>query len=527
MDSALKSDVLRRLAALCALACGLTGSLRAASPEALATVVVFNASDASSTALAQYYARRREIPEDRLIGVRPPVTQEISRSEYRTTIADPVAAALSSRGLWTRTGGRVSQSKIRFVALIKGIPLKIRSDGPNVTPRTDQQPEIGRRDEASVDSELACLGLGAYPVPGVIPNPYYRRFTPVFDAAMDPGVLFVCRLDAPTELTVRAMIDNALMAERDGLWGWAYVDSRNITSGGYAEGDKWLGAAAAQMREKGIPVLWDKAPETLPAGYPVTDAAIYYGWYAGSINGPFADPAFRFRIGAVAVHIHSFSAATLSDPNAGWSGPLLERGATATLGNVYEPYLALTANLDVLQDRLMSGFTFAESAYSALRGLSWMNVTLGDPLYRPYAAWRSFGSSGKSSWQRYRDIVLAADGSVVGAAKKLGAAARETGNSMFLEALGAAEADAGDLPAALTSIDSALSLDNKPLVRFRLVLEKIGIYQAMKKKPELAALLSAEKTRTPGPAQSALLDEITLRVFPPPPAPKPSPASGR
>ncbi len=77
-----------------------------------------------------------------------------------------------------------------------------------------------------------------------------------------------------------------------------------------------------------------------------------------SINGPFADPAFRFRNGAVAVHIHSFSAATLRSPTSGWSGPLLERGAAATVGNVYEPYLTLTANLDVLQDRLMSGFTF-------------------------------------------------------------------------------------------------------------------------------------------------------------------------
>jgi uncharacterized protein (TIGR03790 family) len=501
------------------------GRAVAASPEANATVVIYNAADPSSVALAKYYAKRREIADDRLIGINPPATEEISRAEYTSTIAAPVTAQLSSRGFWTITGGRVTQTKVRFVALIKGIPLKIRSDGETVVPRTDQPPEIGKRDEASVDSELAVLGLGAIPPAGVLSNPYYRRFTPVMDGNIDPGLLFVCRLDAPTDITVRNMIDGAISAERDGLWGWAYLDSRGITSGGYAEGDKWISNTGKAMREKGIPVLWDKAPEILPPGYPVTDAAIYYGWYTDSIVGPFADPTFRFRIGAVAVHIHSFSAATLRSSTSGWSGPLLERGAAATVGNVYEPYLTLTTNLDVLQDRLMSGFTFAESAYCSLRGLSWMNVNLGDPLYRPYAAWRAVGATGKSSWQRYRDIVLVADGDVVAAAKPLEAAAKETGNSMFLEALGAAQADAGDLPGALSSIDKALAMDNKPLIRFRLALEKLGILQATKRTADVRALLIAEKSRSPGPAQTALLEEITLRLFPPPPTPTPAASS--
>ncbi len=74
--------------------------------------------------------------------------------------------------------------------------------------------------------------------------------------------------------------------------------------------------------------------------------------------------------------------------------------------------------------------------------------------------------SGKSSWQRYRDIILVADGNVADAAKALEAAANETGNSMFLEALGAAQADDGDLSRALSSIEKALAMDNKPLDSF-------------------------------------------------------------
>ena len=488
------------------------------SPEARATVVVFNAADPTSVALAKYYAGRREIPADQLVGLVCPPTQEISRQEFVTAISNPLRQTFVGKGWWRVEGGRVTQTKIRFVALIRGVPLKIRSDGEKVIPRPDQEGAIGTRDEASVDSELACLGLGAVPAAGLIPNSYFRRFTPILEAIADPGLLLVCRLDAPSDITVRAMIDDAIATERDGLWGWAYVDSRNIKDSGYIEGDEWLKAAATNMRQQGIPVLWDKAPETLPLGYPVTDAAVYYGWYADTINGPFADPAFRFRPGAVTVHIHSFSAATLSDPNSGWCGPLLERGAAATMGNVYEPYLTLTPHLDVFQDRLMAGFTFAESAYMSLRGLSWMAVAVGDPLYRPYEAWRKLRDSAKpSSWEKYRNIVLVADGNILNAAPQLTQASNESGNSMFLESLGAAQADAGKLSEALQTVNKALTMDNKPLVRFRLVLEKFGLLQATGKKSDAGALILAQQSKPLAPAQTELLGTIARQLFPPPP----------
>jgi tetratricopeptide (TPR) repeat protein len=93
---------------------------------------------------------------------------------------------------------------------------------------------------------------------------------------------------------------------------------------------------------------------------------------------------FRFEPGAIAVHIHSFSAATLRDARANWAAPLLAHGAAATLGNVYEPYLGLTPNLDLFADRLRNGLNFAESAYAAEPVLSWMTTFVGDPLYRPF-----------------------------------------------------------------------------------------------------------------------------------------------
>jgi len=45
----------------------------------------------------------------------------------------------------------------------------------------------------------------------------------------------------------------------------------------------------------------------------MSDCALYYGWYAGNVAGPFSQPGFKFVPGAIAAHIHSYSAATLRD----------------------------------------------------------------------------------------------------------------------------------------------------------------------------------------------------------------------
>jgi len=249
----------------------------------------------------------------------------------------------------------------------------------------------------------------------------------------------------------------------------------------------------------------------------MTDAAVYFGWYAGAADGPFADTAFQFRTGAVAVHIHSFSAATLRSTTANWCGPLLARGASATLGNVYEPYLSLTANLDVFQDRLLGGFTLAESAWMSQRALSWMGVVIGDPLYRPYASWTIVGvTSQPNSWQAYRRIILDASGNGLQAANALRQASLQFGDSMFMEALGTLQAGAGSWADALKSFDDALSLAKSPVVRMRLDLESIQALLALGRKPDATRLaLAASAGLPPGP-QRDLFSQFASVPLPPP-----------
>ncbi|MFL6588847.1 MAG: TIGR03790 family protein, partial [Chthoniobacterales bacterium] len=282
-----------------------------------------------------------------------------------------------------------------------------------------------------------------------------------FAEVENSALLLVCRLDAPQAATVRRMITDAIEAEKTGLWGRAYIDGAHNSAGGLGVGDQWLAEARDQLHKVGIPLIYEDSPEIFPDGYPMTDCALYYGWYAPNIAGPFTQPDFQFRPGAIAVHIQSFSASTLHDENANWAGPLLSRGATATIGNVYEPYLQLTAHLNVFNDRLLHGFTFAESAYMSMQTISWMSVMVGDPLYRPYATWLSIeaktaGEKPTSDWSEYHEFAVKNGTLAPVEYRKAGIQfAARTKNAVMLEDLGLLEAAAQNYAGASSCFDLA------------------------------------------------------------------------
>jgi tetratricopeptide (TPR) repeat protein len=160
---------------------------------------------------------------------------------------------------------------------------------------------------------------------------------------------------------------------------------RGTTAKGYMEGDSWIRLAYRAFRDAGYECDYDDREQTFEEDYPMTDVAVYAGWYAGGITGPFVRPDFRFKTGAIAYHIHSFSAASVRTRTAYWVGPLLAKGAAATMGNVYEPYLSLTPHIDPFFERLLHGAPFLEAAYYSEPALSWQTTFVGDPLYRPFA----------------------------------------------------------------------------------------------------------------------------------------------
>jgi uncharacterized protein (TIGR03790 family) len=507
---------------------GCARGVVSAADLANATVVIYNRAAADSAGLARFYAAQRHVPNDHIVGLDCPTDEEISRQQYDDTIAEPLRKIFAERKWWTIEKSpddtpAVSATHIHFVALIRGMPLKIRAteNYPGDHPADNA---LFSQNEASVDSELSLLGLFSRQISGPANNPYFQSFRSISE--FGGPLLLVARLDAPTAAIVRRMIVDSVETEKIGLWGRAYVDGAHNTATGLADGDAWLQTVVKDLRRVGIPTVYDQKREVFPAGYPMTDCALYYGWYAASVTGPFRDPGFAFRHGAIAVHIHSFSASTLRYADANWVAPLLSKGAAASLGNVYEPYLQMTAHLDIFNDRLLNGFTLAESAYMATRGLSWMTVVVGDPLYRPYASWFQIdlkkAAAPRNNWQMYHDF--ASRNAREDPAKYLADGRRagsRANNGPMIEDLGLVQKEAGDFSGAISYLQQARTIYKQRGDLLRVVLEQAdALIQADRKKEALALVKSTMALVSDAPS-TALLKKVADQLSPPTPTPVP------
>ncbi len=242
----------------------------------------------------------------------------------------------------------------------------------------------------------------------------------------------------------------------------------------------------------------------------MTDCALYYGWYAQKVAGPFTRSDFHFVPGAIAVHIHSFSASTIRDANANWVAPLISKGAAASLGYVYEPYLQLTSHLDVFNDRLLHGFTFAESAYMSIRALSWMSVMVGDPLYRPYATWlqidpKSEAAKNMSVWKAYHEFAIK---NATRPASEFRTLARQmasrTRNGPMIEDIGLIEARDRNFSAATDCFRQARTFYSNRDDILRVVLDEADAW-VKQNKPKRAVDLIRTALRTAPDAPAAPL----------------------
>ena len=317
-------------------------------------LVVYNSKDPDGQELAQYYASRRNIPTDRVLAISCPVTEEITRAQFDDTIRSPIVSYLTQKDWMARTSQQVrvgnryldllvaTRNDIWAIVLMRGVPLKIAPD-PSDEDGMEPEPEL-QTNAAAVDNELALLPVFGLPKGGFVPNVFYdekatgiKRVGP----ELAKSIILVTRLDAPTPLEVRRMIDDSLYAEKNRLAGLAVVDSRGMTDAknGYTLGDVWLRSARDRLAMNGWIVEFDNHDEIIPATDPCNHVAFYLGWYAPNAAGPWVTPPDRFVRGAVAYHLHSFSAATLRSDASNWVGPLIAHGAAATMGTVYEPYL--------------------------------------------------------------------------------------------------------------------------------------------------------------------------------------------
>ena len=494
-----------------------------------AAVVVCNSNDPLSVELADYYARRRGIPRDRIVTLTCAVGDDTSRQDYDDQIAAPLRAAFDAHHWWERTpdhpgdepSSTVTAARVRFLVLMHGVPLRISPTSGYPGDFCNQPSPIKDQNAACVDSELAALGLFTRSISGIVPNPNFRSFAH-YNENHQPGVLFTGRLDAPTGTMVKRMIDDSLAVEKTGLWGRVYVDSRGMApnSSPLAVGDEWMAKIASETAPLLLPTVLNTKEGQFPADFPMTDAAMYFGWYSEQPAGPFTQESMHFRPGAVACHIHSFSATSLRDPTRWWVAPLISHGADAVLGNVYEPYLMLTTHLDIFAQRIADGYTFAESAWMGTPGLSWMNTVVGDPLYRPGKVWKDLQfnldpstiPSGQPALVTecrayYQGALVWRDkGPAVGAAalEKSGARLR---SGLIYEGLGGLAAGTGDLRRAVKAYEQATRLYRDQGDKVRVLVSEVRVLsQAGQKKQADALLADARQRYAATPYAGALAD---------------------
>jgi uncharacterized protein (TIGR03790 family) len=467
----------------------LAAALRGAEPGA-SVVLIYNARLPESKDIAGHYAARRNVPASQIIGLDLPVVETMSRADYCAQLQQPLLKFLEQNQLFvypssTNGGGPANllpiAAKVRYAVLCYGVPLRIAEDPSLDDPGAEKLvPEL-RRNGAAVDSELCTLPVKnpSGPLAGPEGN---RLFGKVRASWLDPtnGLLLVARLDGPSAAIARALVDKALAAESDGLWGRAYFDLRGLTEGDYKKGDDWLRAAAEITHNFGFETVVDDKPETFPAAFPMSQIALYAGWYDPNVSGPFKQPKVEFMPGAFAFHLHSYSAHTLRTTTNNWCGPLLAAGATATMGCIDEPYLDGNPNMGVFfACWLPGGFTLGEAAYACQRVVSWQTTVIGDPLYRP------FGQTPKERHealqQRHSKLLEWADLQIVDKGLVLGATTGEMAqyllgpavpqdSAVLAEKTAELDFKEGLSESSIKALRQALQFDPTPQQRVRLTL---------------------------------------------------------
>lgn len=372
-------------------------------------LVIANNKVEGSVEIAQYYMKRRGIPESHLLPIALSLSETMSRQEYENVLSQSAAHALK---------GLQPKYPIAAIVLVYGVPLKVAPPLPSekdlelirkykqerdefagtadmsVEDIEQKRKELNKKiallqktnQRAAVDSELSLVKAGKYSLEGQVMNPYFIGFQNMTLDIHKDQALLVSRLDGPDTETVYRIINDTLEAEQKGLKGKAYFDARwplpdtqnNLT--GYRLYDASLHRSAKAVKKRMEVIVDDQ--EDLFQVNSCPEAAMYCGWYS---LAHYID-SFDWQKGAIGYHIASSECGTLRKRDSSlWCLKMLEKGVAATIGPVYEPYIQGFPLPEYFFSALVDGYlSLGESYLISLPYLSWQMVLIGDPLYQPF-----------------------------------------------------------------------------------------------------------------------------------------------
>src|SRR5207245_54228 len=151
-------------------------------------LVIYNSRLPESKEVAEYYAQKRGVPASQVLGLDLPATEAMTRSEYLEQLQKPLLKNLEANKLFVfapapNPGGeplrKVIGARVRYAALCYGVPTKILRDTNLVEAGAEKLPPELRRNEAAVDSQLACSPLSDQKLmwAGPMVNPFYGSTT--------------------------------------------------------------------------------------------------------------------------------------------------------------------------------------------------------------------------------------------------------------------------------------------------------------------------------------------------------------
>lgn len=389
----------------------LVGPVYALEPDQI--LVIANSDIAESVKLAEYYCTKRDVPEKNILNLSlgTNLTDSVSRENYNTKIADTIRDKLSETDF---------KGRIKCLLTTYGIPFKVGKRKPlkdkqqhleklkqsvqkqkneieklNADNRNNSsakkkleqlQSQIdyitGQQTNASLDSELSMVLFDGYELYQWQVNKLKSEFGFYLH---DGKTLMVARIDGPVFETAKTLIDKAVKAEKTGLKGIVYIDSRGIEDDNqphsFGHFDQSLRDLAILIKLRTqLDVKQEQTGELFPPDS-CPETALYCGWYSLK---KYID-AFEFVDGAVGYHVASFEAADLRSSNSSqWCPAMLKNGITATLGAVDEPYLQAFPEPREFFLKLLDGHCLAEAYYMTKPFNSWQMLLIGDPLYKPF-----------------------------------------------------------------------------------------------------------------------------------------------
>jgi uncharacterized protein (TIGR03790 family) len=363
-------------------------------------LVVYNSAEPDSAGLATDYRIARNIPAGNLCPVNfGPYVNTIDSTQWNNTFRPAIRACLNALPL---VGGLSGPGRILYIVMAYLTPFKLTRDPDGKEMGLDSHiADIWDRYSATTFWNIPSGDHGYYADAQSQGNQYapFQSLASYRAGGRAQMIYSVWRLDANTRANAFGMVTRALAVEGAGgltpASGVAYLDRRFETSqmfegtdSEFKAADHNLYRAARMLQAAGFTVVEDDNDAeigTAPAPLTAPNSIFYSGWYS-FVN--YNDVFGTFPAGAIGWHLDSGSA-TSPRSGASWSPNAVQRGITVTTGSVTEPYLEGLSPADAVVRNLMEGANVGDAFLRNTRWLRWMNMNLGDPLYKPFPTGRA------------------------------------------------------------------------------------------------------------------------------------------